>query len=192
MNRFLVGFLAAALLAVAMPVTLQMLSAGEPATKAAGKVDESLEVRYARAYLELAEANLDNAAAVNRKVPDAVPDSVISPLRQVVVIAEAQLQHALHKDSHDLHTVHVRQAEMAEQEAEQDLQRVLTINRSAAGVVSLGELQQARLRLRVAELGLEKAREVEDDDPLAHMQWQLEELRKEMLQLRSEVAKFSL
>jgi hypothetical protein len=189
MHRVFVAFLAALAFSVALPGGVSWLLGAEPGTKPATEANESLEVRYARAYLQLAQADLQIAVEENKKVPGTYPEAAIEPLRRVVAIAEEQLKHALGESAHDLHSVHIRQAEAAVAEAESDLQRTLAANRRLPGLVDPTQLHRAHLRVEVAKLALAKARAVNAHNLPEHMQWQLEELRMELLQLQSQVQK---
>ena len=189
MHRVFVAFLAALAFSVPLPGGVSWLLGAEPGTEPATDANESLEVRYARAYLQLAQADLQIAVEENEKVPGTYPEAAIELLRRVVVIAEEQLKHALGESAHDLHSVHIRQEEAAVTEAESDLQRTLAANRRLPRLVGPTQLRRAHLRVEVAKLALAKARAVNAHSLPEHTQWQLEELRMELLQLRSQVQK---
>lgn len=191
MHRVLVTFLAALVFSVALPGSVSWLLGAEPGTEPATGANESLEVRYARAYLQLSQADLQIAFEANEKFPGTYPEAAIEPLRRIVAIAEEQLKQALGESAHDLHSVHIRQADAAVAEAESDLQRTLAVSRRLPGLVGPTELRRAHLRVEVAKLALAKARAVDSHNPSEHTQWQLEELRMEMLQLRSQVEKLA-
>lgn len=192
MNRLLIVFLTAVALVFALSGGFSWLLAAEPAAEPTAGANESLEVRYARAYLQLAQADLQIAREANEKVRGTYPEAAIEPLRQVVAIAEEQLKHALGDNAHSLHSVHLRQAEAAVAEAKGDLQKALDANQRLPGLMTPTELRRARLRLEVAKLALAKAKTVDAHNASEHTQWQLEELRKELLQLRSRIEKLSL
>lgn len=156
-----------------------------------GEADEEeqeiLDVRYARAALRLAQLDLERVLEANRRVSGIYPASVVEPLRQVVAIAEEQLQQTLARDGGNLHAIHLRNAEAAVKVAEADWQRAQSQNRRLPGTMSDIDLERARVAAEVARLGLTKAISVNPESPMEHIQWQLEELRKEVLRIRSQV-----
>lgn len=187
MSRLHAAFLLVFALAVALPPATKRLSAEEPTANPARGADEGLDVRYARAYLQLARTDLQVDLDA---MPGTIPEAAIEPLRQIVAMAEAELEHALHEDAHRLHKVHIRNAEIVVERAEIDLQRAVEMNRKA--LLNPLELRRARLKLEVAKLALAKAKAVNPDNASEHTQWQLEELRKELLQIRSQVERLTL
>jgi len=158
----------------------------------ADETDESLDVRYARASLRLAEMDLQKAVDANKRFGRTLPPYAIEPLRAVVKIAEKQLQHVLHKDAETLHQVHLAIAEAKVTTAEAELERALAVNKQSSGLFSDTEIERLRQAAEVARLGLAKARAVNIQSHAEHLQWQVEELQKEVLQLQSRVALLSL
>lgn len=195
MKRSVVAFLTGSALAALLAFVSGWLAAGEsapPPTPAVGDASEGLEVRYARAYLQLAQTDLQIALQANAKVRGMFPESALQPLQHVVVIAQEQVNHALHQNAQSLHKVHIRQAELAVQDAEADLQRALAVNRRMPKLLTPTEIRQLRLRLKVARLALVRARAVDARNPLEHVQWQLDELRTDLLRLRSQMERLAI
>lgn len=157
-----------------------------------GEAKESLDDRYARASLRLAQMDLQKALDVNKQVARTLPPYAIEPLRAVVNIAEKQLQYALHEDAETLHHVHLAIAEAKVTAAEAQLEMALAVNKQTSGLYSDTEIGRLRLAAEVARLGLAKARAVNIQSHAEHLQWQVEELQKEVLQLQSRVALLSL
>src|SRR5262245_18559410 len=65
-----------------------------PAPAGGAKRSESLEVRCARAQLELAQANLKRAQAKNDRAANTVSSNVVGQYRQDVEVAQAQFEDA--------------------------------------------------------------------------------------------------
>jgi hypothetical protein len=59
-----------------------------------GDARESVDVRYARAQLQLAEANLSRVEESNKRVERAVPSSVVAEYQYDVAVAKARLEQA--------------------------------------------------------------------------------------------------
>jgi hypothetical protein len=155
------------------------------AAPAAGRAQADLNVAYTRAYLKLAQLNLDMAMEANTRYPGTMPDTVLQPLRELVAIAQAELQEALGGKGRDVHALRVRFSEVGIAPAEAALRAAETVNQRSPGTVSPRELERLRLQLEVARLELARARSVGLD--LEGLQWQLLDLRKDLLQLQSRV-----
>jgi hypothetical protein len=156
------------------------------------EAEESLDVRYARASLKLAQMDLQKALDVNQKIGRVLPPYAIGALRAVVNIAEKQLQYALHKDAETLHQIHVAIAEAKLAAAEGQLQMALAVNKQTRGLFDETEIERLRLAAKVARLGMEQARGVDVHSHEEHLQWQVGEIQKEVLQLQSQVARLSV
>jgi hypothetical protein len=153
---------------------------------------ESVDVHYARASLRLAQMDLQKALDINKKIGRVLPPYAIESLRAVVNIAERQLEYALHKDAESLHQIHVAIAEAKRTAAEAQLQLALAVNKQTSGLYDDTEIERLRLAAEVARLGLEQARSVDVHSHVEHLQWQVGELQKEVLQLQSHVARLSV
>ncbi len=154
---------------------------------------ESVSVRYARAYLKLAVMDLRQAVDANRKFARTYSAGFIERLRQNVGIAEEQLRQALKGDEGRLHEVHLRQTEAAVTIAELELQQTLAISERVPAAVREGELERLQIAAEMARLDLLQAREPASfESALPHLQWQLEQLRKEVLRLQLSVEKLSV
>ncbi len=146
---------------------------------------ESLDVRYARAALELARLEVARVEEANRKVPATYAEATIEPLRQIVVLSEAQLEAALSKPGTPASRLNVRRAETRLRVAQSDQARGAAMNRSLPGMVSPLGMKRLAAAVNLARLGLEKARTEPGPPTLAQLEWRLNELEKDVLQLRS-------
>src|SRR5262245_20841422 len=83
-------------LLTAVPLSVLQVQSSSPGdTTATSKtVPESVEVRYARAQLRLAEADLNRVAERNKQAARSVPSSVVSEYQDDVRVAQTRLQQA--------------------------------------------------------------------------------------------------
>jgi len=154
-------------------------------------LSENLNVRYARAYLKLAKMDLQKVLDMNSHVPGTFPDVVVEPLRQVVRIAESQLQQALNGNGGGRQNMDLHNVEAAVMVAETRLQQATAANKRMPGSFDEGEVERLRLGAEVARLALAKARAASVQSVVNHLQADVEELRQEVLQLRSRVFELS-
>lgn len=151
----------------------------------AGEAAESVNVRYARTYLSLAKTELEIAEDANRRIGTLYPEITVQRLRNNVAFAEAQLKYELAGDEGDLHDVHLRELDGALKLAEAKLQKGLSMKKRLPQTVSDLEILRLRLAAEVARLTLERARSPQAQaSPHAHLQWQLDQLRRQVLRLQ--------
>jgi len=153
---------------------------------------ENIFVRYARAYLELAKAELGVTLDVNRRIGATYPETTVQRLRNHVEIAKAKLQYELTGGESKLHDIHLRELEGAKKLAERELANAITVNRRLAGTVSEPEIQRLRLAAGVARLAITMGRDpTAVGTPHAHLQWQLDQMRSELLRLQTRTDKLA-
>ncbi len=147
---------------------------------------ENIFVRYARAYSELAKADLAIALDVNKRIRGSYTEITVQRLRNQVEIAEAKLQYELgSEESKKLHDIHLRELEEASKLAELNLASAIVVNKRLAGTVSDLEIRRLRLAAEVARLAVERGRDpAAVSTPYAHLQWQLDQVRSELLWLQ--------
>jgi hypothetical protein len=185
MDKRLFPLLAAGMILGAYPVAA---GPAEPAAKrAVGEKQESLDVRYARMKLELAEANLQKVQRMNQRVPGAVPAEVIREYQQDVEVARSRLQAAAGGGGGNPFQTWVSRAEAAARSAELEWNNALAVNRRTPGTVEAIDLERLRLRSEVARLDLERGQALLDASPEAQRQWQVGFLENEVQRLNEEV-----
>jgi hypothetical protein len=146
---------------------------------------ESIYARYARAYLELAKAELDIAQDVNKRIGATYSKNTVQRLRNHVEIAQAKLKYELAGDASKLHDIHLRELEGAKKLAEMKLASAITVNQHLSGTVSELEIQRLRLAAEVARLAIARGRDpAAVSSPHAHLQWQIDQMRSELLRLQ--------
>ena len=148
-----------------------------------------INVRYARALSELAKHELQQALAENEKATGAFTNVTVERLKNNALIAEERLQHALSGKEHSLHQVHLREVEGNLRIAELNLQNALRLNERLSRMVSEDEMTGLRMSVEVARLALERAKDpAATKSREAHIEWQFDYLRHEMLRLQTRVA----
>jgi hypothetical protein len=179
------------LLTLALVGSLSMGSVCRAADPAA-KGEESLDVRYARASLALAQMRLEAVVNSNKQVAGILPEAVIEPLRQVVAICEEQLEQSRSGAAPNARNIEVRAAKASLATAQADAQRAEAINRTAPGTISDHDLRELRQAIEVGRLRLEKAQTLPAQFTAAELEWQFRELNKQILELRSRVEQLSV
>ena len=153
---------------------------------------ESIRVRYARTYSELAKTNLNIALDVNKRIGGAYSKNILQRLRNHLEIAEAKLQYEITGGESKLHDIHLRELEEARKLAEQDLASAIAVNKRLAGTVRELEIRRLRLAAEVARLAVARGRDPATvSSPYAHLQWQLDRMRSELLRLQTRTDKLA-
>ncbi len=158
------------------------------AAEVRGAEEESLEVRYARAHLELAKLDLERAKAWNKRIPNVFSDRTIDFLQKHVEIDEEQLKQAMRPDYADVHEIYVRTAKAALDIAEADVARKAKSYKKEHDRQSGLELDRAMAFANAARLNLERTLNQGGSlQSISYLQWQLEELRNQILELHVKV-----
>lgn len=124
--RKMSGVLMMALSVTTVSLSFLAASAVQPEEETAPEKDrdESVEIRFARAHLEIAELDLESAMAMNSKVPNLFPVPLLESLRLHVEIDHAQLDRMLNGEGSGAHGVRIRSAEVSVTIAEADVKRL--------------------------------------------------------------------
>jgi hypothetical protein len=165
-----------------------------PWSQAAPSAQESLSpqekdfnLRYARASLELARFNLQNALDTNGQVPNTYPGAAIVALREAVAISEAAVQEAGRGNARSWRQVQIRGAEAALQAAQANLQRAQALASALQNAPATAGVQRARLAVNVAQIRLERARAMSGAPALSDLDWQFYDLRMQILQVSGSI-----
>lgn len=165
-----------------------LIDAGQPKPEkppAESSADESVRVRYARAHLELAKMDLRRAMELNVRMPNVLPLGTIDALRRHVEIDEEQLKQYLKGENADLRGIYIRSAEAAVKIAEANLKRDRAIAERLGDTSSGRDVEHAMVVAKLAKLNLERIRTEEtSQSELTHLQWEIEELRNQVLDLQ--------
>jgi hypothetical protein len=145
---------------------------------------EDIQVRYARAHLELAQFDLKRAGEYNSIIPNIVNPSEILRLKRHVEFDQTRLEQRLRGEEADVKEFCIRAAETALQVARE---RVVYEKRMYEHSPSkMGELnvKRAELVATLAGINLERTRQYDPEESvLNYLQWQIEDLRYQMSEL---------
>jgi hypothetical protein len=166
----------------------QQAASAEPAQTA-----ESANVRYARASLKLAQLALQEANGANERMPQTVPESNVNQFKQDVRLAELRLKAALDPTVRGFRSENLLLAESAIQVAQDEYQKALLANQQVAGTIGKIKLEHLRMEVEACRLNLEREQTLRDDmaSRVTDVQWQLQQMRDELLHLRSRVEQLS-
>ena len=151
------------------------------------KKEQELDVRYAKAYLRLAEATLAKYEAANRKLPRTIRPSVMDALKEEVREAQERVQLAESDDTSDV-DIFVSSADMDLHEAQVALDKAERTNLQQSGTVSDEEIARLKADLDLAKIRKEKAGHLGAESSLSGVRFELEQLREEVAELRMFVA----
>lgn len=173
--------LALALLGTIQPAEL-------PAPREAA-TEESLELRYARARLELARANLTRVEQMNKKLDRTVPGSVVAEFRDAAATAELQFKQAAKESPQDELAIWLHRAQSVYRSAHNRWQTALAANRQVKDTIPALDVDRFRLRTEVARLQLERGRRLVGAPREAQLAWQVEMLNNEIELLKEETSR---
>ena len=181
------AIMALTLLACGAPATFDAAQADQ-AAPAGSSASEPIGVRYARAYLALTKAELAKASEANQRVPGTMPASQLSGLELSVLIAEENLKQAQAVAEGKTYNSLVVVATENLKVADEAYQRAQEVNRRVVGTITATELERLRLAAEVAKLAVERSKALDGQPADVRLQWEVEQLREEVLRLRNIVA----
>jgi hypothetical protein len=157
----------------------------EPAAPAGD--EQALDVRYAKAYLNLVEATLAKYQEPNRRQPNMIRRGVISALEETVREAQERVQLAVGDDKNQS-AIYVASAEAALRAAQESLRKAETANRQRPGTTGTFELARLKAEIDLAKVRVDKANHLASESPLSNVEYELEQLREDVQELRLIVA----
>ncbi len=161
---------------------------GEPAQAPAARdtESESVEVRYARAQLQLAEANLHRVEQVNKRLARSVPNSVVAEYQHDVQVAKTRLEQAAAGRAAGGFQVWLQRAEAERATAEATWKNAAAVNGRAPGTIEPQDVERFRLRAEVAKLQLERGQALVNADRETQLQWEVDMLDNQVQRLKEE------
>lgn len=147
---------------------------------------ESIEVRYARAQVQLAEANLNRVEQSNKRVAGAVPSSVVAEYQLDVQVAKTRLEQATAGPAASEFQVWLQRAEAERKTAETAWKNAAAVNGRVAGTFGPLDLERFRLRAEIAKLQLERGQALVDSGREAQFQWQIEMLDNQVQRMKEQ------
>lgn len=148
---------------------------------------ENVEVRYARAQLQLAEANLGRVDQSNKELERTVPSSIVAEYQDDVRVAKTRLQKATAGESANGFQVWLTRAEAERRAADTAWTNATAVNQRAAGTFVPLDVERFRLRAEVAKLQLERGQSLVNAGREAQLQWQSELLDNQVQRLKEEM-----
>lgn len=167
------------LTAVSLLAQVQLPPPKKPAT-------DSLEVRYARAQLQLAEANLKRVNESNKQLERTVPSSIVAEYQDDVRVAKTRLDLAAAGRSADAFQVWLARAEAERRAADTTWQKATTVNESAPNTFAPIDVERFRLRAELAKLQLERGQQLVGATHEAQSQWQSDLLDNQVQRVKEE------
>jgi hypothetical protein len=147
---------------------------------------ESIELRYARAHVQLAEANLARVEQINKKVARSVPSSVVAEYEDDVTVAKTRLQQTSAGQAAGDFKPWLERAAAEQRTAEASWTVAQAVNRLAPGTFGPHEVECYRLRAQVARLQHERGQALVDADLEAQSQWKMDLLDNQVQRLNEE------
>src|SRR5205814_1454192 len=137
-------------------------------------ISESVEVRYARAQMQLAAANLNRVEQMNKRLARSVPSSVVAEYQFDVQVAKTRLEQAAASRAASEFQVWLQRAEAERKTAETTWKSATAVNASAPGAFEPLDIERYRLRAEVAKLQLERGQTLVDSGREAQLQWEID------------------
>jgi hypothetical protein len=150
---------------------------------------DSVEVRYARAQLQLAEANLKRVDQVNRRLARSVPSSVVAEYQHDVQVAKTRLEQAAAGRAAGEFQVWLQRAEAERRTAETTWKNATAVNGRAPGSFDPLDVERFRLRAEVAKLQLERGQSLVDSSHESQLQWEVDMLNNQVQRLKEETSR---
>lgn len=149
-------------------------------------IPENVEVRYARAQLQLAEANLNRVEQSNKRLAFSVPSSVVAEYQHAVQVAKTRLEQATAGRAAADFQVWLERAEAERRTTETTWKNAAAVNGRAPGTFEPLDIERFRLRAEVAKLQLERGQALVDSGREAQLQWEIDLLDSEVQRLKEE------
>ena len=149
-------------------------------------IAESIEVRYARAQMQLAEANLNRVEQSNKQVTGTVPGSVVAEYQQDVQVAKTRLEQALAGPAPSEIQVWLQRAEAELRTAEATWKNSTAVNGRVPGTFGPLDIERYRLRAEVAKLQLERGQTLVDSGSEAQLRWEIDVLDNQVQRLKED------
>ncbi len=146
---------------------------------------ESLDVRYARAHLKIANLDLRRALVEYERRPDVISMTAIERLRKHVAIDEEQLKQTLKSPDGNLHAIYLRSAKIAVDMATADHERKKARYETHPNEYTKMDVERAAAMIDLTKIQLEVTQSKTSSlSSLMYLQWQIEVLRNQVLELQ--------
>jgi hypothetical protein len=149
-------------------------------------LSESVEVRYARAQLQLAQASLKRVEQSNKQIAGSVPSSVVADYQHDVDVAKTRLEQATAGRAASEFQVWLQRAAAEQKTAETTWKNAKTVNERVPGTFEPLDVERFRLRTEVSKLQLERGQGLVNSGHEAQMQWEIDVLDNQVQRLKEE------
>ena len=150
---------------------------------------ESIEVRYARAQVQLAEANLNRVEQRNKQLARSVPSSVVAEYQHDVQVAKTRLKQATAGRTASDFQVWLQRAEAERKTAESAWSNATAANSRAPGTFQPLDVERFRLRAEVAKLQLERGQTLANSGHEAQLRWEIDMLDNQVQRLKDDTSR---
>jgi hypothetical protein len=151
-----------------------------------GTPSEGVEVRYARAQLQLAEASLKRVEQSNKQIERSVPSSVVAEYQHDVEVAKTRLEQATAGRAAREFQVWLQRADAEQRMAETTWKNATIVNGHVPGTFDPLDIERFRLRAEVAKLQFERGQTLVNADREARLQWEIDMLDNQVQRLKEE------
>jgi hypothetical protein len=172
-------------------IALSLLGQPQQAAATPEVTSESVEVRYARAQLQLAQTNLTRVQQSNRRVQRSVPGSVVADYQREVEVAKTRLEQATAGKTASEFQVWLRRAQAEQESADTAWKNATAVNSRDPGAFDPLDVERFRLRAEVAKLQLQRGQKLADDSREAQLQWEADLLDNKLRRLEEESSNVS-
>jgi hypothetical protein len=153
----------------------------------ADSAKDSPAVRYARAHVALAEANLKKVEVTNQRVANAVPRNVVAEYREDLELARMRLEQSLRNPGAAPMPIWLRTAEAVSKNAETEWKSAVAANQRMAGAVDELEVERLRIQSQLAKVRLEFGRSLSGRPVDEQRQWQMAFLMDELELVKEQI-----
>ena len=182
---FAAGLIACGVLAAQLPL---LANQNEQQDKTKEEQKDDVNIRYAKAYTALMQAEMAKLQDINRTVPGTIRPAVMEAASLAVREAQDRIRLAKKDDEVQDHEIYVSSAKFDLQYAEEALRKAQAANVTFSRTVGDFEIARLKAAVDVAKVRVELANNLQGATPLVQAQYELELLREQMQELRLIVA----
>jgi len=157
-----------------------------PVDPPTGAPAEALEVRYAKAQLRLAEANLARVERINQRLAKVVSPDVVAEYRQELDVAKSLVKSAEGAAGAKF-DVWLQRAAAGARSTQSAWRSVAAAERRVPGTFDPLDIERLRLRAEVARLELARGKSMAASPRLVQVEWQMDLVGGELQRLKEDL-----
>jgi len=142
----------------------------------------NLDLEYAQAKLQLAEANLRRAEAMNKKVANAVSANVVAEYQQDVAVGQHRVASAEQGKGEDFQ-VWLGAARRNAAAAKNAWQSAVAANKRTKGTIDPTDVERLRLRAELLQLNYERGQQLATQPREVQLEWRVSALSDDVERL---------